>query len=124
MTPIADTFVYIIAFGRAPALIAPVKVGVSNDPESRLASLQTASPYDLSLVAKFLLPSREIAIQMEQCFHHMARAHRLRGEWFDMPPHSAVASFRVYLRWAIDLKTSFSVEDQERCVAVAEAHLG
>jgi predicted GIY-YIG superfamily endonuclease len=46
-----------------------VKVGVTQDVNKRLVSLQTASPFKLSLVCSFGFPSREHALHSEYAFH-------------------------------------------------------
>lgn len=54
-----------------------VKIGISDDPEARLASMQTCNPRELSLV---------LAItgckHVEKLIHGDLFGHRIRGEWF------------------------------------------
>lgn len=59
----------------------PIKIGFTADVESRVATLQTASPFPLRLLGR--VPGdeeRERAIHLE--FAHL----RLRGEWFSPAP--------------------------------------
>lgn len=59
----------------------PIKIGISVNPEERLRTFQTASPYRLRILR--LEPggrSRETAL------HRRWRRHRLEGEWFNPAP--------------------------------------
>lgn len=58
------------------------KIGVSDNPETRLAQLQTASDKPLRLVAKFPMPSRAAAFDLEKQLHTEYAYLRLNGEWF------------------------------------------
>lgn len=118
-----DIYVYLIATKPGEHCEAPVKIGVSANPEARLANLQTACPYELTLMAKLSFPSRELAQSFEGCFHRMERSHRLRGEWFDIPPHKALGLLKIYARWAIDLLTHLPPDDKAAAIAYIEQHL-
>lgn len=91
--------VYIIAHmsGRRP--VAPVKIGISTDPNGRLSNLQTANPKPLVLLCTFATPERAIAKLLEGAFHEVMGKNRLAGEWFDIDPMGAVelmcANFRT-----------------------------
>ena len=54
-----------------------VKVGKANSPRRRLATLQTAIPIDLVLVATADWPDED-----ERVMHGILLAHHIRGEWF------------------------------------------
>lgn len=56
----------------------PIKIGKSTNVESRLQSLQGASPYKLNLLAWFLGVSAD-----ETRLHELFAKHRMRGEWFE-----------------------------------------
>jgi hypothetical protein len=58
------------------------KVGVSDDPLNRVASLQTGHPNNLILVRTFELPTREAAFAVESDAHLSLERFRTRGEWF------------------------------------------
>lgn len=118
-----DIFVYLIATKSDSGPVAPIKVGVSGTPEARLETLQTASPYELELVAKLTFPSREWAMQFEGCFHYTQREHRLRGEWFDIPPWRALAILRTHARWVVSIIDGASAEDQKAALSYIEWHL-
>jgi Meiotically up-regulated gene 113 len=62
----------------------PVKIGVANNPEDRLAGLQCGSPLQLEIVG---LISGDYAL--ERALHHRLRDDRLHGEWFRWSPELA-----------------------------------
>lgn len=65
--------VYVIQIGDD----GPLKVGVSQDVAARIASLQTASPYELRFLG---LIGRDAT---DESKHHEAlRSEHVRGEWF------------------------------------------
>ena len=57
------------------------KIGVANDVESRLAQLQTGSPYELEITRCFEFKNSEIA---ERAIHQAYSLYRVRGEWFNL----------------------------------------
>ncbi|MCA9932967.1 MAG: GIY-YIG nuclease family protein [Anaerolineales bacterium] len=68
-------YVYIIQMGRKNIF----KIGKSNDPNSRLASLQTANPYKLKFLNIF---SADNASAAEETLHTALYENKLEGEWF------------------------------------------
>lgn len=70
-------FVYIIRMGRTQMY----KIGKSNDPQGRLASLQTASPYKLKLLHTF---AADNATAAEESLHAALHNQRMEGEWFKL----------------------------------------
>ena len=61
----------------------PVKIGRSADPRARIATLQTANPDHLRIVAT--MPG---GVAVERMLHRMFERHRVRpdGEWFNPEP--------------------------------------
>ena len=57
-----------------------VKIGISNDVESRLKSLQTGSAYKLHLVDTF--EAGVEALKHESFIHDLYNDYRKMGEWF------------------------------------------
>lgn len=57
------------------------KIGIANDIKSRLASLQTGNPFDLTVMACFGYENAEV---VEKAIHQKFDASRLRGEWFSL----------------------------------------
>lgn len=80
--------VYVISSGDA------VKIGISNNPEKRLQSLQTSNPNKLSLEACF---DAEDAQMVEWKSHLALRANRLAGEWFSVSAERAIATVNFIL---------------------------
>ena len=66
------------------------KIGVSADPGSRLAALQTGSSCPLSIVWCSRVAGDAYAVEQEA--HAMLAAHRLAGEWFDINPEGAIGA--------------------------------
>ncbi len=64
----------------------PIKIGVSNNPEGRLASLQTGSPVKLRILGTAAGDQRR-----EARLHRKLAAHRLHGEWFADAPEVMAA---------------------------------
>lgn len=71
----------------------PVKVGISNNPARRLASLQAGSPAKLAL-AHVESISDLSALTVERAAHDLLRAVHSHGEWFDADAADAVAAIR------------------------------
>lgn len=97
------TYVYIIAKIRGNKPLAPVKIGISSNPQKRIAGLQTASPFPLVLLATFFCSSRKMAEIMEAGFHDIHADRRLSGEWFSISPMEAVELACEDFRTALDV---------------------
>lgn len=61
-----------------------LKIGMSANPRSRMASMATASPENVVLEHTWQLPSREAAAQMESALHALFRWARAKREWFSV----------------------------------------
>jgi hypothetical protein len=83
--PMTGSFLYIV---RGDHNL--VKVGVTTNPNARMAQLRTASafPIDFSYIA--VTPGT--GFDIEQGAHEMLKSHRCNGEWFDVQPEMAVAA--------------------------------
>jgi hypothetical protein len=76
--PVDNTeYVYLIRMGRTKFY----KIGKSNDPQNRLASMQTASPHKLKLLHTF---KADNATAAEEALHAALHHHRQEGEWFKL----------------------------------------
>lgn len=75
------TNVYFIRQGES----GPVKIGKADSIADRMASLQTASPYKLKLLAALLAPA-----ELEGALHLALDDRRLEGEWFSWCPEIEV----------------------------------
>jgi hypothetical protein len=96
-------YVYVIATVKDGRHCAPVKVGITKHLDKRVSALQTASPYQLRMIHAIGVPCRAIALEMEDCFHATHKAEGLKGEWFDMPPHEALAILTFQFRLHLDI---------------------
>lgn len=66
-----------VYFIKPVGALGPVKIGVSQTPQTRLATMQVCSPVDLELVA--LIEGGE---DLERAFHAKFEAQHIRQEWF------------------------------------------
>lgn len=71
------------------------KVGISDNPEKRLRSLQSGSPHRLYIQDTLRLDSRADAIAVEAKAHEMMSPARMSGEWFSVAPASGFLLARV-----------------------------
>jgi hypothetical protein len=67
-----------------------VKIGVSTNPNARLAQLRTASAFPIDF--SYLAVTPGTGFDIEQGAHAMLASHRCNGEWFDVQPEIAVAA--------------------------------
>lgn len=85
VSPASQDYVYVIAGEHGLT-----KVGVSNDPAARLATLQTGSPFRLRLV--HMAAAGNYAYQIEQEAHSILENRRQNLEWFNVSPEIATAA--------------------------------
>lgn len=83
--------IYFIGDGRGH-----IKIGISDNPASRLDALQTGSPVRLTLLCSY--PGTE---EDERRLHGEFEHDRVVGEWFRDASNSA-GSFVEFLRWWVD----------------------
>lgn len=96
-----DVSIYVIAHEESGGAVGPVKIGMGVNPAERLKTLQTGNPKPLVLFAQFATPSRDVARVLEGLVHHMMDETRIAGEWFNTPPHKAVAKIRISLLFSL-----------------------
>lgn len=75
------TYVYIVTQATEDF---PCKVGMSDAPEKRVASLQAGSPNRLVVREIYWFPTRAEAAAMERAFHDFHAESGMNGEWFGM----------------------------------------
>lgn len=68
----------------------PIKVGIAEDPERRLANLQNGNFEELCFHRFWWLPGQAIAFRIESAFKNDFARANIRGEWFDLDPADAV----------------------------------
>jgi len=62
-----------------------VKIGVTNNPEKRIETMQTGSPLPLQLDRVVWCMGRSDAGLLERSMHQLYKKQRLHGEWFSFP---------------------------------------
>ena len=60
------------------------KIGVSDRPTARLATLQTGCPLELNLLIKYSFKAKLEAYAAEAVAHRALKEHAIRGEWFEL----------------------------------------
>lgn len=59
-----------------------VKIGYTVNLDSRFEAIQTACPYEVSVVCLFPYTTEDLAREMEISLHRKFSKFRVRGEWF------------------------------------------
>ncbi len=75
-----------VYFAKSSGRVAMVKIGKANDPDARIAELQTGCPDKLKLIAIMKCKGKAHAEFMEKQAHLAFRKYRARGEWFHYAP--------------------------------------
>lgn len=71
-----------------------VKVGITNDPHRRFATLQTGLPEPLECRYLVFTPSRARALELEKKVHRRLASRRAMGEWFRIDDEDAVVAIQ------------------------------
>lgn len=79
----------------------PIKFGVADNPDGRLANLQTGNPAKLKLLACAEIPS-----DLEGYIHYHLRGDRLQGEWF----RPSVRAWNIV--WALERQSIYPDEHE------------
>ena len=88
-TPPANRFVYVIG-----PPVGLQKVGIATDPKQRLATLQTACPFDLFLHLAVAVPFGE-AHAIERAAHRLLARSCVRNEWFEATAAEAIQAVQA-----------------------------
>jgi len=83
--------VYIYVIGQE---CGPVKVGISQKPWTRVATIGTSSPFKVFLLYCYPTKCRAHAKCYEQEFHDIHCDVRLWGEWFNITSGQAIKSIQ------------------------------
>lgn len=102
-----DSFVYVIEDTRGY-----VKIGTSKNPLARMATLRAGSASPLKFAYIAVTPDND-GYDIEREAHKALRAHRVEGEWFDVPPEMAVAALSG-AAFKLDHPLAQLTEDQTR----------
>jgi hypothetical protein len=84
--PKAANYIYVIT-GDEHAF---VKIGVTKNPDARLAQIQTGASCKLDYA--FIAPTSGDPFSIEKEAHAMLERNRVNGEWFNVPPELAIAA--------------------------------
>ena len=87
--PPPNRFVYVIG-----PPVGLQKVGIATDPKQRLATLQTACPFDLFLHLAVAVPFGE-AHAIERAAHRLLARSCVRNEWFEATTAQAIAAVQT-----------------------------
>lgn len=91
-----------------------VKIGKSNDPDVRKATLQTGSAHLLRIASVTPVPIIWVEA-VEHKAHDMLEAQRGNGEWFCVSPNVAVAAiYAAAERLGVDLTSQLPAEEVPR----------
>jgi hypothetical protein len=75
------------------------KVGIAHNVRVRLSTLQSATPYELTVCATVEVKR---GLQAEAFVHSLLEPYHVKGEWFKLPSeqtfHNAVKKYRAALR--------------------------
>ena len=71
-------YLYFIRAGNRGA----IKIGIANNIERRVATLQTGNPFKLNVIALIPCDSRQHAAELEKQIHRFFVKQNIRGEWF------------------------------------------
>lgn len=85
------SYVYIICHDRNGKMTGPVKIGLAEDPNTRLKGLSTGNPNKIHLFHSVFMPCRETAKFIEGVFLDICgqRKKRKSGEWVALSPEKA-----------------------------------
>lgn len=86
------SFVYAFACSDGPA--GPVKIGMTDNVQSRLGQIRTSCPFPVTLLHATKLPSRAHADHLEASMHEFYSARWLCGEWFHLDHDIVVQNMR------------------------------
>ncbi len=85
------SYIYVLAVGDEDGPFSgPVKIGITDNPERRLAEIRPHSPIGISFAYLRKLPTRRIALDLEQRVHRILERQNLAYEWFGIEPDKAI----------------------------------
>lgn len=109
------TFVYVMSRKNSD-IVGPTKIGMARNPQRRLLSIQTATPFPICLFKTFHLPTRVLAREIEAHFHRAFIADHLHGEWFNIGPAKAEKRVKACVAVAIQVQLSALTSDEQIAV--------
>lgn len=86
---VVPAFVYFVTDGEF------VKIGVAEDPDKRIAGIQTGNPRKLEFLALIPCESKKMAHRVEYTLHQIYRRFKKNGEWYSIHGYIQEESFRT-----------------------------
>lgn len=83
-------FIYVICESLDPT---SSKIGISKNPDRRVRQLQTGHPLPLVVFHREEIADEKVR-GLERLIHRLLAHHRMKGEWFALPPEAAVQEVR------------------------------
>lgn len=113
VSPPSAGYIYVIGMPGVQA----VKIGWAANVRTRLAGLQTGSPFPLTVLWKRRIPNTPA---VEAALHQLFNSKRVRGEWFDLGPDAPrVISEACDQIAGPDLpRLAFTFADEEKVLSV------
>lgn len=95
-------YVYIIeSETRDGSFGLPVKIGITGNPDARLANLRTANPYRICYGVLLDAGDKETALRIEGAMHSRFSFAALEGEWFAVDPNIAATTMAKCFEYAL-----------------------
>lgn len=92
-----EHYVYVMATRSAGGGIqAPIKIGVTRDPDKRLSSIRTSCPNPICFAFVLNVFDPECARDLERAAHDFFAEHATNGEWFSVGPTRAAEFLTRY----------------------------
>jgi hypothetical protein len=94
-----DSFVYVLAASsKDDNDKAPVKVGITSNPEVRASAIRTSCPFPVRMQICFGPMTRDNARAVEREAHHAYSRFRAHGEWFNVEPRYIVETVSTIVK--------------------------
>lgn len=87
-----------------------IKIGIADNPESRILDLQIGSPFPLSLKGAIKCANRDIATIVERYMHLCYQPVQAVGEWFRVPANQALSDINTVADVAHRFRANYSVQ--------------
>lgn len=110
-SPITGAFVYVAESGPS------CKIGVTQAPRARLASLRTGSPRPIDM--PYIVATRGDGFDIEARAHAILEAYRQEGEWFGVPLWAAIAAVNAAASDCDKTTVALSLDQAEMALAIA-----
>lgn len=79
-----------------------VKIGVSDNPTTRAAEIQTGSPREIIVICAIPCKTKSAAFNLENKLHSVYDFAHVRGEWFNIYNLIDKVMFSRYYKWEVE----------------------